>query len=237
MKLIEYESGYFANSMDDLHKIDMVAVNGGSFHMGDVFGDGFNDEQPICEVKVESFYIAKFPVTQGLWSSVMGYNNSCFSYGRDYPVERVSWDETVVFIDKINKELNKCYRLPTEAEWEYAARSEGGKQKWPGTNNHAEIEAFAWFSDNSSQQTHLVGQKKPNELGLYDMAGNVWEWCQNDYAPYDMNEAIKHGKGKVMRGGSWRRNEKYLRTVERGHMQADFRLNCLGFRLAHSTVL
>ena len=161
---------------------NMVYVEGGSFHMGNNISrdcDAFEDEMPIHEVNTSSFYISKYEVTQEEWMFVMGNNPSLFG-GSKRPVDNISWDDCQLFIKKLNELTGKQFRLPTEAEWEYAAR--GGKLshgfKYAGSNI---IQDVAWFEGNSDGQTHEVGSKMPNELGLYDMSGNVFEWCQDWY--------------------------------------------------------
>ena len=161
--------------------IEMVLVKGGCYQMGDTFGDGFTDEKPVHEVCVDDFYLGKYEVTQGQWQAVMGNNPAYFKNGDNYPVENISWNNAQEFIQKLNQKAGKRYRLPTEAEWEYAARSGGSGEKWAGTSNEAELGDYAWYYANSGNKTHSVGEKRPNGLGLYDMSGNVWEWCQDIY--------------------------------------------------------
>lgn len=181
------------------------------------------DELASDMVQIEtdsgSFYICKYEVTQRLWKEVMGDNPSQMQ-GDDLPVEQVNWDECQAFIAKLNKLTGKNYRLPTEAEWEYACR--GGKlskgYKYSGSND---IDEVAWYDGNSEEKSHPVGQKKPNELGLYDMSGNVWEWCQ------DMHE----GEG-MCRGGSWIHNARNCDPSLPNETPRGFSINSLGLRLA-----
>jgi formylglycine-generating enzyme required for sulfatase activity len=190
-------------------EIEMVFVQGGTFAMGatpEQGNDAYANERPAHQVTLSDFYIGKHVVTQRQWEDVMNANPSEFR-GKDLPVENVSWDDAQKFIAKLNARTGKNYRLPTEAEWEYAAR--GGSQsrgyKYSGSNN---IDEVAWCGGNSGRTTHPVGKKKPNELGIYDMSGNVWEWCQDWYGPYN-GEAqtdptgAKTGQYRVYRGGSW----------------------------------
>lgn len=166
-----------------------------------------------------SFYICKYEVTQKLWCEVMGENPSEMQ-GDDLPVEQVSWDDCQSFISKLNELAGKNYRLPTETEWEYACK--GGKYSkgyaYSGSND---IDEVAWYDGNSEGRTHPVGQKMPNELGLYDMSGNVWEWCQ------DMHESTG-----MCRGGSWIHNARNCDPSLPNETPQSFRINSLGLRLA-----
>jgi formylglycine-generating enzyme required for sulfatase activity len=206
---------------------EMIFVQGGSFMMGS--NNGGREERPVHNVDVADFYIGKYPVTQALWESVMGENPSHFK-GPDLPVEQVSWDDAQVFIKKINTlDPGKEYRLPTEAEWEYAAR--GGQKSqgftYAGSNDLNEV---GWYEDNSNKQTHPVGQKMPNELGLYDMSGNVWEWCYDGYMNYDNTEDAFNSR--VFRGGSWYYDSNSCRVSSRGSLPTMDKVGFLGFRLA-----
>jgi sulfatase modifying factor 1 len=225
---------------------DMVFVKGGSFQMGSTEGD--SDEKPVHTVTVSDFYIGRYEVTQAQWRSVMGsdppeLNNS----GCDQcPVERVSWDDIQEFLQKLNAETGQNYRLPTEAEWEYAARG-GNKSQgyvYSGSNDVAEV---AWYSSNaregntdgSEKTTRPVGGKKPNELGLYDMSGNVWEWCSDWYGDYSSSaQQNPRGPGsgtyRVYRGGSWLSNPRNCRAANRLRFTPTIRSNYIGFRLARS---
>ena len=187
-----------------------------------------------------SFYICKYEVTQKLWSEVMG-NNPSRMQGDDLPVEQVNWNDCQMFIAKLNELTNKNYRLPTETEWEYACR--GGKYskgfKYSGSDD---IDKVAWYDGNSDGKTHPVGQKQPNELGLYDMSGNVYEWCYDQYYnSYYTSSAVTDptgptsGFGYVVRGGSWGcKSATYCRAAARTFNSYDDRYNGIGFRLALS---
>ena len=206
----------------------MMPVAGGVFRMGADEKQGSwaaADEKPLHEVALSDYYIGQYPVTQGLWRKVTGRNPSNNKAGDDYPVEYVSWDDCQEFIKKLNDRTGLEFRLPREAEWEYAAR--GGRQSrgflCSGSDNADEV---AWHEGNSSlgfwkgRRTHPVGQKKPNELGLYDMSGNVWEWCQDWYGPYK-DEAQTDpagpasGRYRVLRGGSSWRSARFCRVSDR----------------------
>jgi formylglycine-generating enzyme required for sulfatase activity len=162
---------------------ELLYVEGGCFQMGDVFGDGEEEEAPVHEVCVDAFYIGKFEVTQGQWKTVMGSNPSrdAGCKGDDAcPVDSVSWSDAQDFIARLNgKGGGGKYRLPTEAEWEYAARSGGKRERYSGGNDVGHV---AWFAENSGKRNHPVGTKAANGLGIHDMSGNVWEWTNDWYA-------------------------------------------------------
>ena len=192
-----------------LTNIELVFVQGGTFQMGGTSEQGSDAqdyERPVHTVTVSSFYIGKTEVTQALWMAVMGDNPSYFNKGGNYPVESVSWDDIQVFLTKLNAATGKKYRLPTEAEWEYAARggNKSGGYKYSGSNNLGDV---AWYEANSGDETHTVASKAPNELGIYDMSGNVWEWCQDWYGNYTSSsqtnpQGASSGSYRVHRGGS-----------------------------------
>jgi formylglycine-generating enzyme required for sulfatase activity len=218
---------------------NMVYVEGGTFTMGatsEQGNDALLDEKPAHQVTLSSYYIGRYEVTQEEWQAVMGSNPSNFK-GSHRPVEEVSWEDCQEFIRRLNQKTGKSFRLPTEAEWEYAAR--GGRKsngyKYAGGNSIGDV---AWYDWNSGEQTHDVGQKRPNELGLYDMAGNVWEWCQDRYGSYSSSSltnptGASTGSYRVIRGGSWYVNAGHCRVSFRSYCTPDSRSNNLGFRLAH----
>lgn len=217
---------------------EMVYVEGGSFDMGS--DKGGSDEKPVHRVQIEGFYIAKHEVTQQQWREVMGTNPSHFKDCDRCPVEELSWDEVQEFIKKLNAETGKHYRLPTEAEWEFAARggNKGSGSNFSGGNT---LDDVAWYTNNSASSTHPVGEKKPNELGLYDMAGNVWEWCSDWYdenyystGPARNPTGPASGTYRVLRGGAWYANEFLCRIPVRFRYLPSLRINCnaFGFRLA-----
>lgn len=174
-------------------EIEMVFVKGGCYQMGDFFNDTGPDddpaESPVHEVCVDDFYIGKYEITQAQWKAVMGYHTlkmDELSGGLNSPVGNVSWQEVHDFISKLNsKKGGGNYRLPTEAEWEYASRSGGKKERFSGTSDVEELGDFAWYEENSGNKIHPVGTRKPNGLGIHDMSGNVWEMTSdvfsNDY--------------------------------------------------------
>jgi sulfatase modifying factor 1 len=217
-----------------------VFVKGGCFDMGDIFNEGDPDEKPVHQVCVEDFYIGKYEVTQGQWQSVQSSNPSIFvDCGADCPVDHVSWSDAAEFIDLLNKRTGKSFRLPTEAEWEYAARSGGQRERYAGTNSDAELGDYAWYVSNAGNQTHPVGQKKPNNLGIYDMTGNVWEWVADFYdnayyknSPRRDPQGLLTGMDRSLRGGSWRSGLSGSRVASRDKIYPGIKDYALGFRLA-----
>ena len=217
---------------------NMVRVEGGTFTMGaksEQGSDAYDDEKPTHQVTLSSFSIGKYEVTQEEWQAVMGSNPSNFN-GAKYPVESVSWDDCQTFIRKLNQMTGKSFRMPTEAEWEFAAR--GGNRsnhyKYSGSNN---LSSVAWYGDNSGSKTHPVGQKSPNELGLYDMSGNVWEWCADRYGDYTSSaqtnpKGPSNGSYRVHRGGSWNDDARDCRVSYRDSGSPSYSINDLGLRLA-----
>ena len=216
----------------------MIAVEGGTFKMGatsEQGSDADNDEKPVHNVTLSDYYIGETEVTQELWQAVMGENPS-YSVGNKKTVKQVSWDDCQEFIKKLNQLTGKNFRLPTEAEWEYAARG-GNKSKgykYSGSNSIGDV---AWYTDNSSSQTHDVKTKQANELGIYDMSGNVWEWCQDRYGSYSSSSQINptgpsSGVNRVLRGGGWNRSARYCRVSDRYYGGPGYGDGCIGFRLA-----
>jgi formylglycine-generating enzyme required for sulfatase activity len=236
-----YGDFYFAGKTNDPEPpepqptddgIEMVSIQSGTFQMGS--NDGESDEKPIHSVTVSSFYMGKYEVTQKQWREVMGQDPpELYFKGCDQcPVENVSWNDIQEFIKKLNTKTGKNYRLPTEAEWEYAARG-GQSYQYAGSDN---IDNVAWYDGNSGSKTHPVGQKSPNGYGLYDMSGNVWEWCNDWYGDYSSG-AVTNPKGpstvsrRVLRGGSWFTDASYCRVANRFSDSPDYRNDTLGFRL------
>ncbi len=219
----------------------MVYVKGGCFDMGDIFDTGASDEKPVHTVCIGDFYLGKTEVTQKQWEDVTGSNPSKFQCA-DCPVERVSWDNAQDFIKKLNEKTGKNYRLPTEAEWEYAARSGGLKEQWAGTNDEEKIGEFTWYGYTANGRTHTVAEKTPNAIGLYDMMGNVWEWCSDWYdkkyyetSPSKNPQGPSEGHNRVIRGGGWSSKNKGLRTTDRNSfLPTSKKFSTTGFRLARS---
>jgi formylglycine-generating enzyme required for sulfatase activity len=217
---------------------EMVLVKGGCFQMGDTFGVGEDDERPVHEVCVGAFYIGKYEVTQEQWMAVMEKNPSKFT-GDRRPVEKVSWDDAQQYIEKLNKLTGKNYRLPTETEWEYAARSGGMTEKWVGTSNEKELGEYAWYEKNSGSKSHVVGTKRPNSQGLHDMSGNVWEWCQDRYgdlyyeeSPREDPRGPRTGAYRAARGGGWNNRPRFERASNRDAFDPGKSNDNLGFRLS-----
>jgi formylglycine-generating enzyme required for sulfatase activity len=220
---------------------EMVVLKAGSFKMGDVHGDGESDEKPVRTVRItQPFAMGRYEVTQGQWKAVMESNPSGISHcGDDCPVENVSWEDVQVFIGKLNAKTGERYRLPSEAEWEYACRA-GGRHKYCGSDN---VDAVSWYDENSSGKTHAVGGKGANGWGLHDMSGNVWEWVQDCYEEsYDKgqpsdgraHEPSTNCARRVNRGGGWLNNARNTRSASRGGDTPDYRVVNLGFRLSRT---
>ena len=220
--------------------IEMVKVEGGTFMMGATseMKNPNSNEKPVHQVTLTNdYYMGKYEVTQALWQAVMGSNPSEYK-GDNLPVETVSWNDCQKFISKLNSLTGRMFRLPTEAEWEYAAR--GGKEsrgyQYSGSSNISDV---AWYDENSGSKTHPVGTKQANELGIYDMTGNVWEWCSDWYSSYSSSSQTNptgsdRGSARVSRGGGWNCNASYCRLSVRFYYTPDFRLDILGLRLALS---
>ena len=220
-------------------EFQMIKVEGGTFSMGATSEqeyDALSCEKPVHSVTLSDYYIGETEVTQELWEAVMGSNPSYFEGDNQRPVESVSWNACQKFIKKLNRLTGKEFRLPTEAEWEYAAR--GGKYsrgyRYSGSNNSDEV---AWYDSNSGSKTHPVKTKKDNELGLYDMSGNVWEWCNDWWGCYQSNSQTNptgssEGEYRVLRGGSWDYRDRFVRVSGRGGSTPESRYDNQGLRLA-----
>ena len=217
---------------------NMIMVKGGTFTMGGTLEQGSYDgapETPAHRVTLSDYYIGETEVTQELWQAVMGSNPSYFKNGNNLPVEQVSWNDCKDFIERLNSLTGMTFRLPTEAEWEYAARG-GNKSrgyKYAGSNT---LQDVAWFADNAVSSTHPVATKQPNELGIYDMSGNVWEWCQDWYGSYQSYaqtnpQGALSDSNRVLRGGSWISEQRICRLSGRRSGTPDYRNSRRGFRL------
>ena len=218
---------------------NMVRVEGGTFNMGattEQGDDASNREKPVQTVILNTYYIGEVEVTQELWQAVMGNNPSAFN-GSQRPVENVSWNDCQDFIVKLNSLTGSNFRMPTEAEWEFAARGGNNRDynKYSGSNTI--VDDVAWHSGNSNNETHDVAQKSPNGLGLYDMSGNVLEWCQDWYDNYSSDSKMNptgpsSGSGRVVRGGCWCFDSWSSRVSWRYFVLPNSRGNNCGFRLA-----
>lgn len=246
-----------------------VFVKGGCFEMGDTLGDGFEDEKPVHIACVSDFYLGKYEVTVGQYRKFVqethyrtdsenrdgclhgsewrfdeniSWRTPGFIQDDNHPVVCVSWNDAQAFIQWLNNSGGKSYRLPTEAEWEYSARSKGKTEKYAGTNNGDELGEYAWYNANSGNHTHPVGQKTQNSLGLYDMTGNAWEWCQDWFAedyysrsPRNNPSGPPFGSSLILRGGSWYSDQQKARVTVRSFVFPTARsINFNGFRLAIS---
>lgn len=213
----------------------MVLVEGGSFYMGTNDQESDPDEQVQRYVTVGDFYISKYEVTQAEWCAIMNHNPSYFK-GKSHPVEGISWDDARLFIQKLNKKSGRHFRLPTQAEWEYAAR--GGKYASEGCYNDGDMfKEFGWTQANSGETTHQVGELKPNALGLYDVIGNVHEWCDGLYDSIFyaqdtlMNRKYNYKDIRVFKGGSWASDYKHCRITNINYNSRETRNFTIGFRL------
>ena len=234
---VEVNSGKFTvNGVS----FEMVRVEGGTFRMGatsEQKDEAWDREKPVHSVTLSGYYIGKTEVTQVLWEAVMGINPSRFK-GDYLPVENVSWDDCQEFIRKLNSMTGQNFRLPTEAEWEFACRGGNNSRgyKYSGSNN---LGSVAWYDGNSGNKTHPVGTKAPNELGIYDMSGNVWEWCADWYGDYSSGAQTNPtgpygGSNRVYRGGSWNYDVGRCRSSNRDFYYPWIRDIILGLRLALS---
>lgn len=248
---------------------DMVFIKGGCFEMGDISGDGASDEKPAHEVCVDDFHMGEHEVTVGEFNKfvndtdyrteaekgmgcqhwtgngwkkeIKSWRNPGFSQNDRQPAVCISWNDAVAFTEWLSGRTGKNYRLPTEAEWEYAARSGGKQEKWAGVNSESMLDQYAWYNRNSERESHPVKQKMPNGLGLYDMTGNVWEWCGDWYdknyykkSPRDNPEGPDKGIMRVLRGGSWEHGPWAVRISNRVWNAPFYQHDIYGFRLSMS---
>ncbi len=228
--------------------LKMVYVEGGSFLMGCTSeqSDCSSDEQNVRRVTLDGYYIGMFEITQKQWELVMGTSinqqkskaggSSLYGEGPDYPMYYVSWEEAMTFCQELSRLTGKTYTLPTEAQWEYAARGGNRNDGTKYSGSHS-ADLVAWYDSNSGSSTHLVGTKRANGLGIYDMSGNVWEWCKDWYADsyqsYQTNnpEGPSSGSSRVCRGGSWSDNASGCRVACRNSSTPSLRCINLGFRV------
>ncbi|MGB5687152.1 MAG: formylglycine-generating enzyme family protein, partial [Candidatus Electrothrix sp.] len=196
--------------IDSVTGMKLVYMPKGCFMMGSNNGD--DDEKPAHKVCVDGFWMGKYEITQGQWQKIMGSNPAKYKKGDSYPVEQVSWNDTQKFLVKLKGKSSKSYQLPTEAEWEYACRANGSGKYCGGDN----LDDLAWYRENSGKNTHPVGKKQANDFGLYDMSGNVWEWCADRYdadyysaSPQDNPIGSSSGLKHSIRGGGWLNGPEY----------------------------
>ncbi|NCR00804.1 MAG: SUMF1/EgtB/PvdO family nonheme iron enzyme [Microcystis aeruginosa L211-101] len=228
----------FTENLANGIRLEMVSLPAGKFLMGSSERD---NEKPPHQVKVNSFAIGKYPITQAQYQAVMGNNPSRFKNNPQNPVEDVSWNDAQAFCQKLSQITGKTYRLPTEAEWEYACRAGTTTRYYFGDDDN-QLGDYAWGTENSNRTTHPVGQKKPNGWGLYDMSGNVWEWCEDDWhnsyagAPDDgtawLDNDNRSQSVKCLRGGSWGNNPVSCRSANRLRSNPGFHSFDIGFRVA-----
>jgi|GEM_PF-558228 len=225
--------------IDPATGMEFVWVPGGCYQMGcgSWTDDCYSHEKPVHEVCVDDFWMGKYEVTQGEWKKIMRNNRSGFKKGDNYPVEEISWNDAKKFIKSLNAKSKGSFkfRLPSEAEWEYACRGGGKPEKYCGGGD---IDSLAWYGRHSGSSTHPVGTKKPNSLGIYDMSGNIWEWCEDIYAEdayskHSRNNPIYTGGGpkRVNRGGSWGNSASCCRSTDRSKYRSGWSGDFLGFRL------
>ena len=236
---------------------EMVFVKGGCFEMGShltaefeakiLSQEEYGGQMMVHRVCLDDFYIGRYEVTQAQWVAVMGKNPSRNKGCGDCPVEFIHWKEARRFIRTLNQKTGMKFRLPTEAEWEYAARSGGKRERWSGTSDIDRLKDYAWYVDNSDRQTHPVGMKLPNEIGIYDMTGNVSEWVWDRYRyEYYKNSPVDNPKGpafnnpliegRVFRGGSYYYEDWATATYLRDTLDFHTRhyVGGIGLRIAHS---
>ena len=241
LNLLSTIDGYKSNRTFTVNGVSfkMIYVQGGTFTMGatpEQGGDAESDERPAHGVTLSSYYIGETEVTQELWQAVMGSNPSYYKENNK-PVECVSFNDCVDFISKLNAKTGQNFRLPTEAEWEYGARG-GNKSKGYKYSGSDNLDNVAWFDGNGKTQTHDVATKKANELGIYDMSGNVWEWCSDSYGKFSSDSQTNQHKSdsdsyrRISRGGSWYNINRYCRVANRYSIVPTYRSYNQGLRLA-----
>jgi len=217
--------------------LQMVWVDGGTFKMG---GKGYGDEKPVHEVTLDGFWLSKYQVTQAQYEAIMGKNPARFK-GPNKPVECVSWNDAKEYCRRLSEETGGRFVLPSETQWEFACRG-GSELEYCFGDKEEELEDYAWYGNNSNDETHSVGLRKPNAWGLYDMHGNVWEWCEDDWhdnyekAPGDGKPWVDEPRGnrRVLRGGSWYYFSFFCRSAYRFNNAPDITNFNFGFRLART---
>ncbi|WP_051327018.1 formylglycine-generating enzyme family protein [Desulfatibacillum aliphaticivorans] len=241
-KVDETQTGAGEDFTDPATGMEFIWIPGGPYFMGcgDWAGDCDLDEEPAHEVQLQGFWISKTEVTQGQWKKIMGFNPSHFDLGDDYPVENVSWTNAKEFVRRLTvaNDMKYWFDVPSEAQWEYVCRSGGQAEQFAGTADPLEA---AWFLENSQGTTHPVASKKPNGLGVYDMSGNVWEWCRDQYdvkayAKHEPNDPVFRGEEPyhVIRGGAFNFNAFNVRCGVRNDSAPGDPYYDIGFRLVRT---
>ncbi len=242
----QHKPDSFTETLPSGTSFDMIFVEGGDFDMGGSDPEALDREKPVHRVRVSSFCMAQYPVTQTLWESIMNSENPSRFKGDSRPVEQVSWEDAQQFIKRLNDLTNQSYRLPTEAEWEFAAR--GGRYSegflYAGSDKLKEV---GWYDENSGSETQPVGQKLANELGIFDLSGNVYEWCEDRYRGSEYYEVCANqgtvedpqgpesGANRVIRGGNWSNIARGCRVSYRSGHSPGYRYSGIGFRLVVSS--
>ena len=229
----------FVEDLGNGVKLEMVLIPKGSFLMGssDSDPDALEWEKPQHQVEItQAFYLGKYQITQGQWQTIVGYNPARFQKGDRYPVEQVSWNDCRTFLNQLNQKTGKQYRLPSEAEWEYACQA-GRTSRYFFGDDAEQLGKYCWFSQNSGDRPQAVGQKQPNNFGLFDMYGNVWEWCEDSFTdnyntPRTQKPFVNSSATKVLRGGAWYNHPKDYRSAHRDYSNREFGLITCGFRVA-----
>jgi formylglycine-generating enzyme required for sulfatase activity len=218
--------------------IEFVFIKGGCYQQGDIFNEGDSDERPVHEACVGDFYIGKFEVTQDQWFKLMKKGADSAVRTKNIPMQGVSWKDAQAFLDALKKKSPEHkFRLPTEAEWEYVCRGGGKRQRYSGTSSEAEISRFAWTGINSQGTLQQSGTLKPNELGIHDLSGSLWEWVEDDYKPDCYQKAEKNnpvcmgGVNRVIRGGSFLLSPQFARCTARGNAPPLSNSPSIGFRV------
>ena len=231
-----------ANELVNTIGMEFVRIKAGTFQMeAPAWRGGRSGDRSLHMVHIsQPFYLGKYEVTQEQWRAVLGDNPSHFTdCGDTCPVENVSWDDAQAFIEALNlREGGQAYRLPTEAEWEYATRA-GTRTTYSFGNRQSRLGLYGWYEDNAENTTHPVGSKRPNEWGLYDLHGNVWEWVADWYDDYPTSRVTdprgpSSGTHRVIRGGGWRHEARDCRSASRGIGLPAFRSGYVGLRLART---
>ncbi|MBI9076583.1 MAG: formylglycine-generating enzyme family protein [Desulfatibacillum sp.] len=241
-KVEEAKTGIGKDFTEPVTGMEFVWIPGGSFFMGcaDWTGDCDLDEEPVHTVQLQGFWIAKTEVTQGQWKKIMGFNPSHFNMGDSHPVENVSWTNAKEFVRRLatTNDMKYWFEMPSEAQWEYVCRNGGNKEIFAGAPNPPDV---AWFMENSMDTTHPVATKAPNALGIYDMSGNVWEWCRDQYdvkaySSHEPNDPVFRGEEPyhVIRGGAFNSNAFNVRCGVRNDSAPGDAYFDIGFRLVRT---